>query len=41
LKSGNKGFEAALSAIEMAQLSRKLRLAASATNPPAKKRRHK
>jgi len=41
LKSGNKGFEAALSAIEMAQLSRKLRLAASATNPLAKKRRHK
>src|SRR5216684_8347876 len=30
LKSGNKGFEAALSAIEMAQLSRKLRLAATA-----------
>ena len=41
LKSGNKGFEAALSAIEMAQLSRKLRRAASATNPPAKKGRHK
>jgi 6,7-dimethyl-8-ribityllumazine synthase len=41
LKSGNKGFEAALSAIEMAQLSRKLRRAASATNPPAKKGRQK
>jgi len=41
LKSGNKGFEAALSAIEMAQLSRKLRLATSATNPPAKKGRLK
>jgi 6,7-dimethyl-8-ribityllumazine synthase len=41
LKSGNKGFEAALSAIEMAQLSRKLRPAPSATNPPAKKGRHK
>jgi 6,7-dimethyl-8-ribityllumazine synthase len=41
LKSGNKGFEAALSAIEMAQLSRKLRLATSASNPPAKKGRLK
>lgn len=39
LKSGNKGFEAGLSAIEMAQLSRKLR--GSQTKPPAggKKRR--
>jgi 6,7-dimethyl-8-ribityllumazine synthase len=33
LKSGNKGFEAGLSAIEMAQLSRKLR--GSQTKPPA------
>src|SRR5713101_9854582 len=41
LKGGNKGFEAGLAAIEMAHLSRKLRLAASATNPPAKKGRHK
>jgi 6,7-dimethyl-8-ribityllumazine synthase len=41
LKGGNKGFEAGLSAIEMAQLSRKLRPTASATNPPAKKARHK
>jgi 6,7-dimethyl-8-ribityllumazine synthase len=39
LKGGNKGFEAGLSAIEMAQLSRKLRPTASATNPPAKKAR--
>jgi 6,7-dimethyl-8-ribityllumazine synthase len=31
LKSGNKGFEAGLGAIEMAQLSRKLRV----TNPAA------
>src|SRR5260221_7323467 len=41
LKSGNKGFEAALSAIEMAQLSRKLRAAHSITNPATKKRRLK
>jgi 6,7-dimethyl-8-ribityllumazine synthase len=41
LKSGNKGFEAALSAIEMAQLSRKLRPATSVTNPATKKRRLK
>ena len=41
LKSGNKGFEAGLGAIEMAQLSRKLRPAATATNPPAKKARRK
>jgi 6,7-dimethyl-8-ribityllumazine synthase len=41
LKSGNKGFEAGLSAIEMAQLSRKLRAAISASNPPAKKGRRK
>jgi len=39
LKGGNKGFEAGLSAIEMAQLSRKLRPTASATNPPTKKAR--
>src|SRR5258705_557307 len=41
LKSGNKGFEAGLSAIEMAQLSRKLRPATSITNPATKKRRLK
>ncbi len=41
LKGGNKGFEAGLSAIEMAQLSRKLRPTAWATNPPAKKARQK
>ena len=41
LKSGNKGFEAGLGAIEMAQLSRKLRPIASATNPPARKARRK
>jgi len=33
LKGGNKGFEAGLGAIEMAQLSRKLR---GSTKPPAK-----
>jgi 6,7-dimethyl-8-ribityllumazine synthase len=41
LKGGNKGFEAGLSAIEMAQLSRKLRPTASATNPPGRKARRK
>jgi 6,7-dimethyl-8-ribityllumazine synthase len=41
LKSGNKGFEAGLSAIEMAQLSRKLRPATSVTKPATKKRRLK
>jgi 6,7-dimethyl-8-ribityllumazine synthase len=41
LKSGNKGFEAGLSAIEMARLSRKLRPATSLTNSPAKKARRK
>src|SRR5246127_4892128 len=41
LKSGNKGFEAGLSAIEMAQLSRKLRPTGSATNPSTKKARWK
>jgi 6,7-dimethyl-8-ribityllumazine synthase len=41
LKSGNKGFEAGLGAIEMAQLSRKLRPKASATTPPARKARRK
>jgi 6,7-dimethyl-8-ribityllumazine synthase len=37
LKGGNKGFEAALSAIEMAQLSRKLRPAATAASQSSKK----
>ena len=41
LKSGNKGFEAGMGAMEMAQLSRKLRPTASATNPPARKKRRK
>ena len=41
LKNGNKGFEAGLAAIEMAQLSRKLRPITSATNPPARKARRK
>src|SRR5712692_10444470 len=41
LKGGNKGFEAGLGAIEMAQLSRKLQPAAAATNPPARKARRK
>jgi 6,7-dimethyl-8-ribityllumazine synthase len=39
LKGGNKGFEAGLGAIEMAQLSRKLRPAAIAVNTPEKARR--
>ena len=40
LKGGNKGFEAGLAAIEMAQLSRKLRSASTAApNPPKKARR--
>ena len=41
LKGGNKGFEAGLSAIEMAQLLRKLRPTPSATTPPTKKARRK
>jgi 6,7-dimethyl-8-ribityllumazine synthase len=36
LKSGNKGFEAGLAAIEMAQLSRKLRGAAASSSPGAR-----
>jgi 6,7-dimethyl-8-ribityllumazine synthase len=40
LKGGNKGFEAGLAAIEMAQLSRKLR-AAQAKPAPTGKPRHK
>jgi len=36
LKGGNKGFEAGLAAIEMAQLSRKLRPAAPAKDPATK-----
>jgi 6,7-dimethyl-8-ribityllumazine synthase len=44
LKGGNKGFEAGLAAIEMAQLSRKLiagksAAAATKTFPPQKARR--
>ena len=40
LKGGNKGFEAGLAAIEMAQLSRKLR-PAMPTKSPSPKARHK
>jgi 6,7-dimethyl-8-ribityllumazine synthase len=39
LKGGNKGFEAGLAAIEMAQLSRKLRAAHSKAAPGGKPRR--
>lgn len=39
LKGGNKGFEAGLGAIEMAQLSRKLHSAMAAGNPFKKARR--
>jgi len=39
LKGGNKGFEAGLAAIEMAQLSRKLRAASSNAAPAGKPRR--
>lgn len=39
LKGGNKGFEAGLAAIEMAQLSRKLRAAPAETAPAGKPRR--
>jgi 6,7-dimethyl-8-ribityllumazine synthase len=40
LKGGNKGFEAGLAAIEMAQLSRKLKPAAAAKVPAKKARRN-
>src|SRR6266436_4461061 len=39
LKGGNKGFEAGLAAIEMAQLSRKLRPTAAVNNSTKKARR--
>jgi len=39
LKGGNKGFEAGLAAIEMAQLSRKLRASSSNATPSGKPRR--
>jgi 6,7-dimethyl-8-ribityllumazine synthase len=39
LKGGNKGFEAGLGAIEMAQLSRKLRGVKAASSPAGKSRR--
>ncbi len=39
LKGGNKGFEAGLAAIEMAQLSRKLRAAQAKPAPSGKPRR--
>src|SRR6266481_2985616 len=39
LKGGNKGFETGLAAIEMAQLSRKLRASHSKTAPAGKPRR--
>src|SRR6266481_9224597 len=45
LKAGNKGFEAGLAAIEMAQLSRKLTGGKSSSvapkTPPSRKTRHK
>src|ERR1051326_1947892 len=41
LKGGNKGFEAALSAIEMAQLSRKLKSPRVGAGTPAGKKRRK
>jgi len=40
LKGGNKGFEAGLAAIEMAQLSRKLKSSASLRPPTRKARRN-
>jgi 6,7-dimethyl-8-ribityllumazine synthase len=39
LKGGNKGFEAGLAAIEMAQLSRKLRASSSMPDTSGKPRR--
>src|SRR5271170_999239 len=39
LKGGNKGFEAGLGAVEMAQLSRKLSAGKAASNPAGKSRR--
>jgi 6,7-dimethyl-8-ribityllumazine synthase len=39
LKSGNKGFEAGLAAIEMGRLSKKLRASAGTEKAPAKKAR--
>lgn len=41
LKGGNKGFEAGLAAIEMAQLSRKLRASGAKQAPPVELRRRK
>jgi len=41
LKGGNKGFEAGLAAIEMAQLSRKLRPASAVANHPRNKAQRK
>jgi 6,7-dimethyl-8-ribityllumazine synthase len=41
LKGGNKGFEAGLAAIEMAQLSRKLRASDAKPAPPVALRRRK
>lgn len=41
LKGGNKGFEAALAAIEMAQLSRKLGASEAKTAPLSESRRRK
>lgn len=38
LKGGNKGFEAGLGAIEMAHLSRKLRVASKAASPRKRRR---
>src|ERR1700735_4456838 len=41
LKSGNKGFEAGLAAIEMGNLSRQLRSATAATPPASKSKRQR
>jgi 6,7-dimethyl-8-ribityllumazine synthase len=39
LKGGNKGFEAGLGAVEMAQLSKKLQAAAKPSAPPKRQRK--
>jgi 6,7-dimethyl-8-ribityllumazine synthase len=41
LKSGNKGFEAGLAAVEMGNLSRQLRSATTATPPASKSKRQR
>jgi 6,7-dimethyl-8-ribityllumazine synthase len=39
LKGGNKGFEAGLGAVEMAQLSKKLRVATKVAAPARRRRK--